>query len=144
MVVINVRIQSHCSRSTRKDNQVENFLSRLHSTGDRILVSDNFRGENLFAIIAKTPLFSDVANYLSYGILPSHFTRNQKRKIIRESARYIWVNGDLFYTSSDLLIRKCVREDEIIDILKSCHDEPRGGHFEDKRTTYKVLKLGYY
>ena len=28
--------------------------------------------------------------------------------------------------------------------MKACHDEPCGGHFADKRTTYKVLKLGYY
>ena len=35
------------------------------------------------------------------------------------------------------------REDEILDILKACHDEPCGGHFADKRTTYKVLRLGY-
>jgi len=37
-----------------------------------------------------------------------------------------------------------VREDEILDILKVWHDEPRGGHFANKRTTYRVLKLGYY
>eukprot|EP00253_Pinus_taeda_P021188 PITA_21188 len=30
------------------------------------------------------------------------------------------------------------------DILKACHDEPCGGHFADKRTTYKILSLGYY
>ena len=64
--------------------------------------------------------------------------------MIRESARYSWVNGDLFNNSSDLLIIKCVREDEIIEILKACHDEPCGGHFADKRTSYNVLKLGYY
>ena len=29
-------------------------------------------------------------------------------------------------------------------LLKRCHDEPCGGHFVDKRTTYKVLKSGYY
>ena len=37
-----------------------------------------------------------------------------------------------------------MREDEVFDILKSCHDEPCGGHFADKRTAYKVLHLGYY
>ena len=42
------------------------------------------------------------------------------------------------------MIRKCVRKYEILDILKEFHDEPCGGHFADKRTTYKVLKLGYY
>eukprot|EP00253_Pinus_taeda_P016892 PITA_16892 len=30
------------------------------------------------------------------------------------------------------------------DILKECHDEPCGGHFADKRTTYKILSLGYF
>ena len=42
------------------------------------------------------------------------------------------------------MTRRCVRKDEIRDILKACHDEPCGGHFSDKRTTYKILSLGYY
>jgi hypothetical protein len=32
----------------------------------------------------------------------------------------------------------------MFDILKECHDEPCGGHFSDKKTTYKILQLGYY
>ena len=42
------------------------------------------------------------------------------------------------------MIRRCVREDEMPEILKACHDEPFGGHFADKRMTYKILSLGYY
>eukprot|EP00253_Pinus_taeda_P031135 PITA_31135 len=42
------------------------------------------------------------------------------------------------------MIRRCFREDEMPDILKACHDEPCGGHFAEKRTTYKILSLGYY
>lgn len=120
------------------------FLSRLNSPYDLILVSDNVLDEHLFFVITKTPWFVDIANYLSFGILPSHFTSKNKRKIIKLSVKYTWVNGDLFYTSPSLLIRKCVIEYEILDILKSCHGEPCGGHFADKRTTYKVFKLGYY
>ena len=41
-------------------------------------------------------------------------------------------------------IRRCVREDEIFDILKACHDGPCGEHFTDRRTGYKVLQTGYY
>ena len=43
-----------------------------------------------------------------------------------------------------MVIRRCVREDEIHDILQACHDGPCGRHFVDKRTTYKVLQSGYY
>ena len=41
-------------------------------------------------------------------------------------------------------IRRCVREDEVFDILKACHDGPCGGNFADRRTTHKVLRTGYY
>lgn len=30
------------------------------------------------------------------------------------------------------------------DMLRSCHNKPYGDHFADKRTTYKVLHIGYY
>ena len=68
----------------------------------------------------------------------------ENKRIIKQSARHIWVNGDIFYTRYDIIIRRCVRKDEILDILKGFHDEPCGGHFVDKRTTYKILNLGYY
>ena len=42
------------------------------------------------------------------------------------------------------MIRRCVREDEMPDIVKAFHDEPCGEHFAKKRTAYKILSLGYY
>eukprot|EP00253_Pinus_taeda_P010463 PITA_10463 len=36
-------------------------------------------------------------------------------------------------------IRRCIREDEIFDILKACHDGPCGGHFAERRTAHKAL-----
>ena len=51
---------------------------------------------------------------------------------------------DIFRIGPDLIIRKCVREDEMYDILQACHDGPCEGHFPDKLTTYKVLHQGYY
>ena len=67
-----------------------------------------------------------------------------KRKIIYDSAKYSWVANELYKTGPDFIIRRCVREDEMPEILKACHDEPCGGHFADKRTAYKILHLGYY
>jgi len=61
-----------------KDNQVVDFLSRLHTLGDLNLVSDNFPDEHMFEITVKTPWFIDIVNYLSYGKLPSQFTNKQK------------------------------------------------------------------
>ena len=127
-----------------KQNTVVDFLSRIQNIKEDSPVEDKFPDEYLFAIITQTPWFADIANYLSSGKFPTQFASKQRKKIVRESSRYSWVNGDLFYIGPDLMIRNCVREDEILDILRACHDEPCGGHFADKRTAYKVLQLGYY
>jgi hypothetical protein len=79
---------------------------------------------------------------LSIGKIPPHFSPKEKQKVIRKNAKYSWMGGDLFYSGVDLIIRSCVREDEMKEILNVCHNESYGGHFLDKRTTYKILFLG--
>ena len=37
-----------------------------------------------------------------------------------------------------------MREDEIHNILKACHDEPCGGHFANKRISHKEIRMGYF
>eukprot|EP00253_Pinus_taeda_P036056 PITA_36056 len=126
-----------------KENVVADFLSRL-KTNENIPVDDSFPDEYLFAVSAYSPWYADIANYLVAGKLPSHLSHREKRKIIQQSARYSWISGCLFHTWIDQEIRRCVGEDEIYDILKACHDDPCGGHFVDKRTAHKVLRMGYY
>eukprot|EP00253_Pinus_taeda_P020812 PITA_20812 len=127
-----------------KENQVADFLSRLQNLGEAVPVEDSFPDENLFAISIVNPWYDDLVNYLSTRRTPPSFTPKEKKRLIKQSARYSWVNGDLFYTGYDMIIRRCVRNDEIIDILKSFDDEPCGGDFAAKRTTFKILNLGYY
>jgi len=98
----------------------------------------------LFAISVSTPWYVDLANYLSTRKVPPSFSSKEKKRLIKQSTRYSWITGDLFYTGYDMIIRRCIREDEIIDVLTSCHDQPCGGHFAAKRTVHKILSLGYY
>lgn len=81
---------------------------------------------------------------MARGKLFAYLFPSEKRRIIQISALYSWVNDELYRTGSDLIIKRCVREDELPNILKACHDEPCGGHFVDTRNTYKILHLGYY
>jgi hypothetical protein len=71
-----------------RENQVADFLSRLNNSGEIVHVSDNFPDEHLFAISVITPWYADIANYLSSGMLPSSFTSKEKKRIIKQSARY--------------------------------------------------------
>eukprot|EP00253_Pinus_taeda_P022379 PITA_22379 len=88
--------------------------------------------------------FADIANYLVTGKTPPHLSTREKQNIIQKSVAYSWIQGDLFYTSPNLIIRRCVRDEEVFDVLKFAHDEPCGGHFADKQTAYKVLRAGYF
>ena len=127
-----------------KENVVAYFLSRLTNNDDDTLVEYSFPDEHLFLVLAFSPWYADIANYLVVGRLPSHLSKREKRRIIQQSARYYWIEGHLFYTGPDLEIKRCVREDEIHSILKSWHDEPCGGDFGDKRTGHKALRMGYF
>jgi hypothetical protein len=117
-----------------KENVVADFLSRIPEDSTDILVNDNFPDERLFAVAIKTPWFADTKNYLAIGRLPSHLSSPQKKRIVQQSSYYSWVGSDIFYTSPDMIIRRCVQEDEILDVLQACHDGACGGHFSDKRT----------
>src|SRR5262249_15398496 len=45
---------------------------------------------------------------------------------------------------ADQVIRRCIPEREIPDILSHCHDKATGGHFVATRTTNKVFQSGFY
>jgi hypothetical protein len=117
-----------CDRPER-ENVVADFLSRLNIEGSNDPVEDVFPNEHLFALFVHSPWFADISNYLATGKLPQHFSPREKQKVIRQSAMYSWIQGQLFRTGPDYIIRHCVREDEIFNILKYCHDDPCGGHF---------------
>jgi hypothetical protein len=62
------------------------FSFRINNPSETIPVKDSFPNENLFAISIKSPWFVDIANYLSTGKLPPHFSPKEKQRIIRQSA----------------------------------------------------------
>jgi hypothetical protein len=127
-----------------RDNLVVDFLSRLIHTGDNTPIDDDFPDDNLFSISTYTPWYADVANYLVTGKLPQSMSSREKQRIIQLSVNYMWHDDCLYRTGPDLVIKRCVWEDEMQDIFRACHDGPCGGHFADKRTTYKILQSGYY
>jgi hypothetical protein len=127
-----------------RENVVAYFLSIIHNEGELVHVNDNFPDDNLFAISIKFPWFADISNYLATGKLQQHISPKEKQRIVKLSATYSWIGGELFCIGTDLIIRRCVQENEVFDLLNPCHDEPCGGHFVNKRTVYKVLHPRYY
>jgi hypothetical protein len=127
-----------------RENIIADFLSRIPKTDDSLTVEDQFPYEHLFAVTTKPPWYVVVANYLTVGKLSTHLSSRERKLIVQRSIRFTWINGYLFHTGADLKIRRCVRDDEIHEIMKEGHDELCGGNFTDHRTGHKILQMGYY
>jgi len=74
---------------------------------------------------------------------PPHLSSKEKSKIVRKSAHFTRIGGNLFKLGLDQILRRCVKE-EVFDILLTCHDGPCQGHFAAKRTAFKILQAVYY
>jgi len=128
-----------------KENVVADFLSRMNlPICEEGMVDDQLSDDNFFAISVLSTWFTDIVNYLVSTQFPPNLPSKEKSKIIRKSAPFTCIGGNLFKIGLDQILRGCVREEEVSDILLTCHDGPCGGHFAAKRTTFKVFQAGYY
>ncbi|KAH9724739.1 hypothetical protein KPL70_007603 [Citrus sinensis] len=80
----------------------------------------------------------------SKGKLPEHWTKQDKAKFFAEIKNFFWDDPYLFKYCADQIVRRCVPENEIQNILSFCHEQACGGHFSAKKTTTKVLQCGFY
>eukprot|EP00257_Ricinus_communis_P022754 XP_015582576.1 uncharacterized protein K02A2.6-like [Ricinus communis] len=68
----------------------------------------------------------------------------QKKKVFLELKYYNWEDLFLFRVCADQVIRGCVHGEEILQILRHCHERPMGGHQAANHTAKKVLDSGLY
>eukprot|EP00253_Pinus_taeda_P023091 PITA_23091 len=132
------------NKATLKDHFPLPFIDQVLDTLERkkyFSFLDGFSGYNKIQVAPKDQdktTFTCPWGTFAYRVLPFVLFYGDSFEEALENLEkllIIWL---------DCVIRRCVWEDEILDILKACHDEPCGGHFADKRTTYKILYLGYY
>ena len=127
------------------ENVVADHLSRLElpDRGSELQIDDYFRGEYLMQILSL-PWFADFVNYLVCGVFPPDITYQQRKKFLSDVKHYYWEEPLLYKRCGDGLIRRCLPEDEVKDVLTHCHSLEYGGHFSSTKTAAKVLQSGFY
>ncbi|XP_061338843.1 uncharacterized protein LOC133285603 [Gastrolobium bilobum] len=129
------------------ENKVADHLSRIQDKnlqeGPEIEVNESFPDKQVMAVIMH-PWFANFANYKAVGSMPDNLTWQQKKKFLHDTRRYHWDNPFLCFQGAGGVIRRCVAEFEMPDILWHCHASDYGGHFGGNRTAQKVLQSGYY
>ncbi|KAK8952364.1 hypothetical protein KSP39_PZI003940 [Platanthera zijinensis] len=130
------------------ENPVADHLSRLEYEREKVVdieIRENFPDERLLAISeASIPWYADFVNFIVSNILPPDIDYQQKKRFLHQAKFYLWDAPYVFKICADQVIRRCVPEIEVHDILEKCHASPYGGHFMGKRTAMKVLEAGFY
>jgi len=128
------------------ENVVADHLSRLelNEIVDEACIQEEFPDEHILSIQANLPWYADLVNYLACGVLPPDLTPHMKKKLLKDVKWYIWDEPFLFKKGADQVIRRCIAEEEIPNILHHCHASAYGGHFGPTRTAAKVLQSGFY
>jgi hypothetical protein len=130
------------------ENQVADHLSRLENSAqnkdDKILINECFPDEQLLLIKQETPWYADYVNFIVSKVFPPDLTSQQKKKFLHDVKFYLWDEPFLFKQCADQMVRRCVPQEEMEDILHHCHASEYGGHYGGERTAAKVLQSGFY
>ena len=128
------------------ENMVVDHLSRLETPETmqkhHLRIDDTFLDEQILSLShdETSPWFADIANYLFANITPLDLAYQQKKRFFAEVKHYLWEDPILFKQCVDQIIRTCVPESEVGEILTHWHSLECGGHLNGQRTTAKVLQ----
>ncbi|XP_022870152.1 uncharacterized protein LOC111389466 [Olea europaea var. sylvestris] len=79
----------------------------------------------------------DIVNYLASSIPLPDYSSHQRKKFFVELKYYFWEDPDQ-------IVKKCIPEEEVHEILEHCHSSAYAGHFGASKTAAKILQSGYY
>jgi hypothetical protein len=91
-------------------------------------INDEMLGEQLMEVSNKSAWYADIVNYLVCGIVPKDFSYAQKKKFLHEVKRYSWDEPFSFKHCADGIMRRCIPEEEVHDVIYHCHSGNYGGH----------------
>ena len=126
------------------ENVVADHLSRLPLPPNPVVpIDDHFPDEQLMSAHVE-PWFADIVNFKVTGNTPKDWTSQDRKRFFSLAKNFFWDDPYLFKYCPDQIIRRCVPDHEIINVLRFCHTYACGGHFGPKKTAAKVLQCGFY
>ncbi|XP_070017285.1 uncharacterized protein [Nicotiana sylvestris] len=110
-------------------------------------MKEEFPDEHVYTIATvtnQTPWFADIANYLVGGWILKDLSYEQRKKLKTEIRYYFWEDPYLFKFCADGIIRRCVAEIEMNNILSHCHDGVVEGYYRGRQIAAKVLEAVFF
>nr|GEV77138.1 reverse transcriptase domain-containing protein [Tanacetum cinerariifolium] len=134
------------------ENLAADHLSRLENPLQNVLdpkeINESFPLETLNLVSThgnqSTLWFADFANYHAGNFIFKGMSSQQKSKFFKHVKHYFWDDPYLFKICAGQVIKRSVSGHEAIEILKTCHYGPIGGHRGPNYTAKNVFDLGFY
>jgi hypothetical protein len=130
------------------ENIVADHLSRIGPEEDNSeSIADVLPGDQLMQIThirKELPWHADLVNYLVCKVTPPKMSSQHKKKLLHDSRQYFWDEPCLYKECRDGVIRRCIPEEEIPNVIKHCHSGIYGGHAGTMKTQAKILQAGFY
>ena len=77
-------------------------------------------------------------------MLPKDLSYQEKKRFLFQVRQFLWEEPFIYKICGDGLIRRCIPESEVFDVLSQCHDSVYGGHYGATKTASKVLECGFF
>jgi hypothetical protein len=119
-------------------------LSRLTEAEGMEPVNDALPDAQLFNVDVITDQYKDIIQYLTSQEFPAGFSTAKKRNLIEQCAPFTMLGSVLYRLGKDGILRRCIFESEVDNILEGCHSDVCGGHFAGDSTARKVLLAGFW
>jgi hypothetical protein len=119
-------------------------LSRLTEAEGTESVNDALPDAQLFSVDVITNQYKDIIQYLTSQEFPPEFSTSRKRNLIEQCAPFTMLGSVLYKLGKDGVLRRCIFESEVENILQGCHADVCGGHFAGDSTARKVLLAGFW
>ena len=112
------------------------------SVEEEEVYEDTFVDEHIFLISILDPWYGDIIIYLQTLKVPTHLSRDERRRLHHVSKNYLIVDNTLYHHGVDYILRHYLTHEEAEVMLNDCHGGACGGHLSGLSTAQKIA--GYF
>ena len=96
-------------------------------------------------MVQYDPSYANIVNHLIISMILEGWNKHDRDRFFLHFVKnYIWNDPYLFRYYSDQIVKRCVPDHEVRNILSFNHDQAYGGHFNGKMIAANVLQCEFY
>ena len=136
------------------DYTVEYKPGRMHLQADQLFrlsedmrttpIDDSLIDDRLFVVTSTSDWYAGIEDFLTTQQLPAKWTKEERRKDQVNNRHFAVIGNRLFKRGAYTILRRCMSQVEVPDILEAYHNSACRGHFLGQLTGHKILRAGYF